>query len=99
MADFDEALSALLDANLAKSFSTLQQEQTSANNMAAHDIRIDPTEDHNQVSWSLSQWSNLRVSQLVQQPQTGIQEQGIPAEYQEIRNIFPSFYESFPDAN
>ena len=98
MADFDEALSALLDANLAQSFSTLQREQTSAENKEAHDIHIDPSNDDNRVTWSLSQWSNLRVSQILQ-PEPTEQNNMVPAEYQEIRNIFPSFYESFPDAN
>ena len=98
MADFDEALSALLDANLAQSFTTLQREQTSAENKEAHDIRMDPASDENRVTWSLSQWSNLRVSQILHTEPQGANHM-VPAEYQEIRNIFPSFYESFPDAN
>ena len=97
LADFDEALSTLLEANLAKSFTTLQQEQTTAMNAAAHDIRMDPAEGENHVTWSLSQWANLRISQLL--PQQGAQEHGQnePEEYQQIRNIFPEFYQSFPN--
>ena len=96
LADFNEALSTVLPAEMNTPFESLQKEQIENTNQAAHDIRIDPVEE-NPVTWSLSQWADLRVDQLVQLNEQA--ETDIPAEIREIRNVFPDFFNAYPDAN
>ena len=96
MNDFNEALSSLLPPEIKQSFVNLQNEQANDLHKNTHDIRIDPSNNDNLLGWSLSRWSNLRVSELLpaEPAVTNISQQR-PREIEDMEEFFPEFATSY----
>ena len=96
MTDFKNALYHLFPEPVRTTFNSLDKEQSDAMSKQPNDIRVEPSESQPGVEWSLSQWQNLRLSQLIphQDGQDFAEAEAVPSEIREVQSIFPSFYQS-----
>ena len=95
MTDFKNALYHLFPESIRATFNSLDREQSEAMSRQPNDIRIEPSGEQPGVEWSMSQWQNLRLSQLLP-PSNGqdFAEAEVPTEIREVQTMFPSFYQS-----
>ena len=96
MTDFKNALYHLFPETVRTTFNSLDKEQSEAMSKQPNDIRVEPSENEVGVEWSMSQWQNLRLSQLIsnQDGQDFAEADAVPTEIREVQSMFPSFYQS-----
>ena len=94
------ALFRLLSDESKSTFEKLDNEFADIANVNLGEGRLQPAEDNPEVRWSLSQWSQLRLSQILPTdpnadiPLNASQQ---PVEMANLQNMFPAFYASLPD--
>ena len=96
------ALFNLLSDDSKTTFRKLDSEFAFDMNQPEGEARVEPTDEPNEIRWSISQWRDLRQPLNNQEPPVENNDQPqnmeeLPEEVSTLQTLFPNFYASIPD--
>ena len=100
--DFELALSKILSNESKDAFDRLDNEYADHTEFQLGEGRVQPSVEQPEVQWSLSRWSNLRLSDILNPEEGQVNNDPVlnqPAEIADLQTLFPEFYASLPDTH
>ena len=99
--DFEQALFRVLTLEAQELFKGLDNEFANSTSGQLDTARLEPAASQTDPKWSLSQWSNLRLTQVFDSQKEAANESFSqdkqPVEIRNLQSCFPGFYASIPD--